>query len=81
MSDEMQTCPRCGGALRQFPEDAGAYSREGQAVGADITVCGPCGAAEAGIGLPRPLLASWALLLTARTGEVGTGSPNLPSSG
>jgi hypothetical protein len=72
MSEER--CPRCGGGLRFHPHDLGAFSREGRAVGADITVCGRCGADEAYTPIhrqPRAVLPSWPLLLAARAGEVG----------
>lgn len=39
------TCPRCLGALRQSPSDAGARSRV--TADRDITICGPCGTDEA----------------------------------
>jgi hypothetical protein len=38
-----EECPRCGGLLRQFPEDLGALSRADD----ETTVCGPCGQEEA----------------------------------
>ncbi len=40
-----ETCPRCGGPLRRFPEDRGALSRSDN----ETIVCGPCGNDEATI--------------------------------
>ncbi|RLV10222.1 hypothetical protein CTZ27_03085 [Streptomyces griseocarneus] len=40
-----ERCPRCHGALREFPEDRGADSRTTPE--RDITICGRCGQDEA----------------------------------
>ena len=43
MAATKERCPRCGGPLRQFPEDSGALSR----TDGESYVCSTCGTEEA----------------------------------